>query len=63
MDKKRVMIIDDDVEILKLMKKQLEVLYDVIDFASGEYALEYLEQQQNREGGVKPDFQTSSCLI
>ena len=51
MDKKRVMIIDDDVEILKLMKKQLEVLYDVIDFASGEYALEYLEQQQNREGG------------
>ncbi|MCR5356493.1 MAG: response regulator [Lachnospiraceae bacterium] len=51
MDKKTVMIIDDDVETLKLMKKQLEVLYDVIDFASGEYALEYLEQQQAR-GGV-----------
>lgn len=43
MYKKTIMIIDDDVETLRLMKKQLEVLYDVIDFASGEYALEYLE--------------------
>ncbi|MBR5407327.1 MAG: response regulator [Lachnospiraceae bacterium] len=51
MDKKRVMIIDDDVETLKLMKKQLEVLYDVIDFASGEYALEYLKDRQVRNGG------------
>ena len=46
MDKKTVMIIDDDVETLRLMKKQLEVLYNVIDFASGEYALEYLEDRQ-----------------
>lgn len=33
------MIIDDDREMLRLMKSQLEVLYDVTDFASGEEAL------------------------
>lgn len=44
MDKKTVMIIDDDVETLRIMKKQLEILYNVIDFASGEYALDHLEK-------------------
>ena len=39
MNRKRVMIIDDDREMLRLMKSQLEVLYDVTDFASGEEAL------------------------
>lgn len=43
MDQKRVMIIDDDVEMLSLMKNQLEVLYDVSDFASGQEALRSLE--------------------
>lgn len=42
MDKKRVMIIDDDAEMLSLMKKQLEILYEVEAFASGEKALEHL---------------------
>ena len=46
MDKKRVMIIDDDLEMLGLMKSQLEVLYDVTDFASGENALETLESSK-----------------
>ena len=44
MDKKTVMIIDDDVETLRIMKKQLEILYNVIDFASGEYAVDHLEK-------------------
>lgn len=59
MVKKTVMIIDDDVETLMLMKKQLEVLYDVIDFTSGESALEYLERRQKPTGeGLKglPDL-------
>ena len=52
MDKKTVMIVDDDVESLKFMKKQMEVLYNIIDFPSGEEALEYLENAQNSaEGG------------
>ncbi len=53
---KTVMIIDDDVETLKLMKKQLEVLYDVIDFTSGESALEYLEHRQKQAGEGLPDL-------
>ena len=32
MDRKRVMIIDDDTETLGLMIKQMEVLYDVEGF-------------------------------
>ena len=54
MDKKTVMIIDDDVETLKLMKKQMEALYNVIDFASGEEALSYLEEGTGKtSAGVK----------
>ncbi len=41
------MIIDDDLETLELMIKQLEILYDVMSFSSGEEALKNLE---NREG-------------
>lgn len=43
MDRKRVMIIDDDTKMLSLMKSQLEALYDVKAFDSGERALEDLE--------------------
>ena len=50
MDKNTVMIIDDDVESLRIMKKKLEVLYNVIEFESGESALEYLEQQKDGKG-------------
>lgn len=42
MEKKRVMIIDDDAEMLSLMKTQLEILYEVEAFTSGEKALEHL---------------------
>ncbi len=42
MDRKRVMIIDDDSETLNLMARQLQVLYDVMSFTSGEDALEAL---------------------
>ncbi len=43
MDRKRVMIIDDDAKMLSLMKSQLEALYDVKAFDSGERALDDLE--------------------
>lgn len=49
MNRKKVMIIDDDVEMLRLMKEQLEKLYDVTDFASGENALETLERYRGGE--------------
>ncbi len=41
--RKRIMIIDDDTEILNIMKQQLEVLYDVEGFSSGDSALKALE--------------------
>lgn len=44
MDRKRVMIIDDDAEMLGLMIQQLESLYNVIGFTSGEDALEALNR-------------------
>ena len=44
MDKKRVMIIDDDAETLKLMTEQLETIYNVVAFSSGEDALEALNR-------------------
>ena len=44
MDKKRVMIIDDDAETLKLMTEQLETIYNVTAFSSGEDALEALNK-------------------
>ncbi len=44
MDKKRVMIIDDDAETLKLMTEQLEAIYNVTAFSSGEDALEALNR-------------------
>lgn len=43
MDPKRVMIVDDDVEMLNMLKKQLEVLYSVSGFSSGQDALQYLK--------------------
>lgn len=54
MDKKRVMIIDDDIEMLHLMKNQLEVLYDVSDFSSGREALQTLEE--TGDGAKLPDL-------
>ena len=48
MSKKRVMIIDDDVEPLNLMVRQMEAIYNVTGFTSGEDALEAL----NRAVGV-----------
>ncbi|MBR5361591.1 MAG: response regulator, partial [Lachnospiraceae bacterium] len=47
MDKNTVMIVDDDVESLLIMKKKLSVLYNVIEFESGESALDYLEKHQD----------------
>lgn len=44
MNKKRVMIIDDDVETLNLMVYQMESLYNVTGFTSGEDALEALNR-------------------
>ncbi len=44
MNKKRVMIIDDDVETLNLMVHQMESLYNVTGFTSGEDALEALNR-------------------
>ena len=49
MDRKRVMIIDDDAKMLSLMKSQLEALYDVQDYTSGEKALASLAA-----GNVRP---------
>ncbi len=42
MNRKRVMIVDDDAETIRLMQQQLGALYDVIAFDSGESALEAL---------------------
>ena len=47
MDRKRVMIVDDDNEMRTLMSKQLEVLYDVQSFPSGESALDFLGEDKN----------------
>ncbi len=44
MKRKRVMIIDDEADMLALMKGQLEVLYEVRTFSSGEEALLELEK-------------------
>lgn len=43
MDRNRIMIIDDDAETLDLMVKQMELLYDVRAFLSGEEALGFLK--------------------
>lgn len=51
MDRKKVVIIDDDKEMLVFMKEQLEVLYDVDAFSSGEEALGSLQT-----GDVIPDL-------
>ena len=48
MDKKRVMIIDDDAKMLDVMKSQLEALYEVTAFTTGEKALAYLSDAANR---------------
>ncbi len=44
MEKNRVMIIDDDTETLRLMSEQLETIYNVTAFTSGEDALEALNR-------------------
>ena len=44
MNRRRIMIVDDDAESLNMMMKQLEVLYDVIGFSSGESAIEALDR-------------------
>ena len=44
MNRKRVMIVDDDAETLLLMTRQLETLYDVTGYRSGEDALEALSR-------------------
>lgn len=44
MEKKRVMIIDDDAETLELMMRQLEIIYHVEGFTSGLEAIEVLER-------------------
>ena len=44
MERKRVMIIDDDAETLELMMRQLEALYHVEGFTSGSDAIEVLER-------------------
>ena len=51
MDRKKVVIIDDDKEMLVFMKEQLEVLYDVDAFSSGEEALGSMQT-----GDVIPDL-------
>ncbi len=45
--RKRIMIIDDDTEILNIMKHQLEVLYDVEGYTSGDSALKALEKGED----------------
>ncbi len=49
MSRKRVMIIDDDDEILSLMSRQLGSLYDVTCFSSGREAVEALEKTTEGE--------------
>lgn len=48
MNRKRVMLIDDDKEMLSFMKSQLEVLYDVESFMSGEDALNHLTEHEDK---------------
>jgi putative two-component system response regulator len=50
MDKKRVMVVDDDKEILKFMRSQLEMLYEVDEYTSGQDALAALKD------GSMPDI-------
>ncbi len=55
MDRKRVMIIDDDAETLTLMVRQLEAIYEVKGFTSGEEALNTLNTE-SPENGWLPDL-------
>ncbi len=48
MDKKRVMVVDDDAEVRGFMISQLEVLYSVDAYASGAEALEALGDSDKR---------------
>lgn len=43
-ERKRVMIVDDDAEMLSLMSTQLEILYDVSKYTSGAQALLSIEE-------------------
>ena len=47
MIRKRVMIIDDDIQMLSLMRGQLETLYDVGSYSSGPKALNALEKGED----------------
>ncbi len=49
MDRKRIMIIDDDTESLGMMIKQLEILYETAGFSSGGVALEALNEAPEDE--------------
>ena len=44
MNKKRIMIVDDDEGTIELMTKLIEPLYETVAFRSGEKALESLEE-------------------
>lgn len=46
MDRKKVMIIDDDTESLETMVKLLDALYETAGFSSGESALTSLDQSE-----------------
>jgi putative two-component system response regulator len=56
MDRKKVMIIDDDAATLNLMVSQVEALYDVKGFTSGEEALDALCSADKSEGGWIPNL-------
>ncbi|MCR4656731.1 MAG: DNA-binding response regulator [Lachnospiraceae bacterium] len=47
--KRRLMIIDDDMEVLSLMQNQLQVLYEVIVCSSGNEALACLKEETDTE--------------
>ncbi len=45
----RIMIIDDDREVLSLMQSQLQVLYEVKAFTSGNEAIAYLKEESSEK--------------
>ncbi len=67
MGNRRVMIIDDDMEVLSLMKSQLQMLYEVMDFISGEEALAYLKGEEAgalKEGiGGRPERELPQLIL
>ncbi|MCR5733223.1 MAG: response regulator [Lachnospiraceae bacterium] len=53
MEKHRILVIDDDMEVLRLMREQLEMLYDVSACTSGEEAFELLEKAGTPQSDTK----------